>query len=73
MVPGVFENAPLMHRHQRDRLGDIERRAAAESDDAVGAMCAIRIRPRLYLRCDRIALDACKETGIQSGKVGTKF
>ena len=38
MIPRVLKHVARMHGHQRDCLGDVERRAAAEADDRVGAM-----------------------------------
>ena len=42
MVPRVLEDVARVRRHQRDRLGDVERRAAAEADDASARCAAIR-------------------------------
>jgi hypothetical protein len=38
MVPDVLEHVTRVHRHHADDLGDIECRAAAEADDAVGVV-----------------------------------
>ena len=50
----VFKHRPLVHRHQRDGLGHIERGTAAETDDGIGAMCA---------RCSSAAI-ACEAVGL---------
>ena len=46
MVPCVFEDVARMRRHQRDRLGDVERRAAAQADHRVGACALYACAPR---------------------------
>ena len=38
LVPHVVEHVAVVHRHQADDLGHVERRAAAEADDAIGAV-----------------------------------
>ncbi len=44
-----------MHGHQRDRLGHVERRAAAQADDRVGAVRAIGADAVVDLAPGRVA------------------
>ena len=58
MIPGVLEDVALVPRHERHRLGDIERRAAAEADHAVGLVCLEGPRAFFHLPARRVAGDA---------------
>ena len=55
-------------RHQRDDLGHVERRPAAEADDGVGAVRVVGRLPRGYLRlsgCPARREDAGVEPGVE--------
>ncbi len=54
-VPRVVEHVALVHGHHGHRLGDVERGAAAEADDRVGAVGPERRRAGHHLRRRRVA------------------
>ena len=58
-----------MRGHQRDRLGDIQCRAAAEADDRVGPMRVERRRPVGHLAAHRIAADVGEHRDLESRAV----
>ena len=58
MVPRVLEDVARVLGHQRDRLRDVERGAAADADDAVGTMRTKRCGALHHLAAHRIAADA---------------
>jgi hypothetical protein len=66
MVPRVFEDAALVRGHQRHRLGDIQRRAAAEADDAIGAVGLEGRHAVVDLLLHRVAEDAAVDGRIQA-------
>ncbi len=55
-----------MARHQRDRLGDIERRAAAQADHRIGVVRLVRGRALLHLAADGIAPDLGENADIET-------
>ena len=69
MVPCVFENVARMSRHQRDRLGDVERGAAAEADHCVGAMCLEGGHAVVDLALHRVAPDLRVRRHLEPGKI----
>ena len=73
MIPGVFEHVARVRRHQRDRLGDVERRAAAEADDRIGAMRAVRRDAVIDLALDRVAPDVRNRPRRRGRQVGDEL
>jgi hypothetical protein len=58
MVPGVLQDVAFVHGHQRDRLGDVERGAPAESDDGIGRVRLEGAHAVDNLLARRVAMDA---------------
>jgi hypothetical protein len=59
-------------RHERDCLGDVEGRAAAEADDAVRLVLAIFGDARIDLRTRRIAEDAAEDADVEALQAGAE-
>ena len=57
VIPRILEHVAVVRGHERDGFGDVERRAAAESDHGVGAMVLERGSAARRLAGDRIAPD----------------
>jgi hypothetical protein len=70
MIPRIFEDVARMIRHQRDRLCDVECRAAADADHAIGLVRAERIRTLHHLASNRIAANARKDCMLHTGEPG---
>ena len=64
----VVEELARVVDHQRDRLAHVERRAAAEDDDAVGAVLVERGDAAFDLALGRIAEDAGVDRRDQAGR-----
>ena len=73
VIPGVFEHVARMDRHQRDRLGDVERSAAAQPDDRIGAMLAERRNAVLNLGFHRIAPDFRINADLEPVQIGDEL
>ena len=56
-----------MGRHERDGLGHVEGRSAAQADDPVRPVCAIGGHARGDRAFDGVARDVGEEGGIPSG------
>ena len=63
MVPDIVDDIAIVDRHQRDDLGDIERRAATEPDHRVGSVLAKRRSAGHHLGAGRVAGDAVEDRG----------
>ena len=59
-----------MRRHHGDRLRDVERRTAADADDAVRAMLAVGARARRHLAAHGIAGHAGEHGGRERLEFG---
>ncbi len=58
--------SPGWRRHQRDRLRDVERRAAAQSDHGIGVVRLVGRDPFPDLAPDRIAPDAGEDADVEA-------
>ena len=70
MIPRIFEDIAVVVRHQRNGLGDVERRAAADADDGVRAMGLERGCAGHHLAAHRIAEDVREHRDVEAGQVG---
>ena len=64
--------SPGWRRHQRDRLGDVERRAAAQADHRVGAVRLVGGDAFVDLASDRVAPDAGEDADVEADSDATK-
>jgi hypothetical protein len=67
MIPRVLEHVAVVARHHHHRLGDVERRAAAEADDRVGVVGPCGRAAGHRLRAGRIAGDAIEHRDVEAG------
>jgi len=67
VVVGVLERVAAGARDHADDLGDVERGAAADADDAVGAMGAERLGAGHCLARRRVAEDAAEDGRVEAG------
>ena len=72
MVPCVFENIAVVTSDQRYRFRDIERRAAADADDAIRIMRLVRGLARVDLATRRIAPDLGEHGDFEAGQLAQK-
>ena len=70
MIPRIFQDIAVVVRHQRNGLGDVERRAAADTDDRVRAVRLERGRAGHHLAAHRIAEDVREHGDVEAGQVG---
>ena len=73
MIPCVLEHVALVDGHQRDRLGDVERGASAQSDDRIGTMLAEGGDAVGDLAFDRIAPDVGIHGDVEPMQVGDEL
>jgi hypothetical protein len=73
MVPHVLDHVAVVHRHQRDHLGHVERGAAAEADHAVRPVRLERRRTGHHLARGRVAEDAVEHGDVQALQVGAEL
>ena len=66
MIPGVFRDITLMRRHQRDRLGNVERGAPADTNDRIRAVLMKCKRSRSNLARGGIAPHAAEDYWVKS-------
>ncbi|KAG1252578.1 hypothetical protein G6F65_017861 [Rhizopus arrhizus] len=68
VVAAILEvpQRPLLARHQRNRLGCVQRRAATESDDAVMPALLVRRHAIFDIAARRVALDLVEEAALQA-------
>ena len=70
VVPRIFEDVTVMRCHERDGFGDVEGRAAAETDHGVGVMVLEGDRPAHCLARDGVAPDVGIHGDVETGQVG---
>jgi hypothetical protein len=73
VVPDVFDDVAVVHRHQRHDLRDVERGATAEGDHAVGTVRLERRRAGHHLAGGRVAEDAVEHADVQPAQVAAEF
>lgn len=73
MVPHVLQHIAVVHGHQADDLGHIQRRAAPEADDGVRAMCLVGGSAGHHLRTGGVAEDAVEHGHVQARQVALEL
>ena len=73
MIPDVLKDVTGMRCRHADHLGHIERRAAPESDDAIGAMRGKGRSALHHLAAGRVAMDAIKHGDLQAIEMAAEF
>jgi hypothetical protein len=73
MVPDVLEDVAFVRGGHADHLGHVQRRAPAETDDAVGVVRLVGRRTVHHLAAGRVAEHAGKHGHVQPVEMGPEF